>query len=61
MAEEVKNELVEKKERVNMVANLENGIYSSSDTFNLAYQMAKGLSQSITFGTRGTPYFYVLY
>lgn len=46
MAEEVKNELAEKKERVNMVANLENGIYSSSDTFQLAYQMAKGLSES---------------
>lgn len=46
MAEEVKNELVEKKERVNMVANLESGIYSSSDTFQLAYQMAKGLSES---------------
>ena len=44
--EEVKNEVVEKKERVNMVATLENGIYSSSDTFNLAYQMAKGLAQS---------------
>ena len=43
---EVKNELVEKKERVNMVANLESGIYSSSDTFQLAYQMAKGLSES---------------
>jgi hypothetical protein len=53
MSEEVKKEEVkqetavaEKKERVNMVANLESGIYSSSDTFNLAYQMAKGLSQS---------------
>lgn len=46
MSEEVKNELVEKKERVNMVANLESGIYSSSDTFQLAYQMAKGLSES---------------
>ena len=53
MSEEVKKEEVkqetavsEKKERVNMVANLEGGIYSSSDTFNLAYQMAKGLSQS---------------
>jgi hypothetical protein len=37
---------VAKAERVNMVANLADGIYSSSDTFNLAYQMAKGLSQS---------------
>jgi hypothetical protein len=53
MSEEVKKEEVkqetavaEKKERVNMVANLENGIYSSSDTFQLAYQMAKGLSES---------------
>ncbi len=57
MAEEIKKEeieqekkqevaLPEKKERVNMVATLENGIYSSSDTFQLAFQMAKGLSQS---------------
>lgn len=30
----------------NMVANLEDGIYSSSDTFVLATQMAKGLAQS---------------
>lgn len=43
-----KNEVsvVEKKESRNMVANLKDGIYSSSDTFQLAYQMAKGLSQS---------------
>lgn len=49
MAEEIKNEEkkeVATKERVNMVATLDNGIYSSSDTFNLAYQMAKGMSQS---------------
>lgn len=48
MAEEVKNEVAttEKKETRNMVASLENGIYSSSDTFQLAFQMAKGLSQS---------------
>lgn len=52
MAEETKVTEVkeEKKEvatqRVNMVADLSNGIYSSSDTFQLAYQMAKGLSQS---------------
>ena len=45
MSEEIKQE-VAVKERVNMVANLSEGIYSSSDTFNLAYQMAKGLSQS---------------
>ena len=45
---EVKNEVAtsEKKESRNMVASLENGIYSSSDTFQLAFQMAKGLSQS---------------
>lgn len=43
-----KNEVsvAEKKESRNMVANLKDGIYSSSDTFQLAYQMAKGLSQS---------------
>lgn len=50
MSEEIKKEEVKTevavKERVNMVANLSEGIYSSSDTFNLAYQMAKGLSQS---------------
>ena len=48
MAEEVKNEVAttEKKEARNMVANLKDGIYSSSDTFQLAFQMAKGLSQS---------------
>lgn len=49
MAEEIKKEevaIAEKKEPRNMVASLENGIYSSSDTFQLAYQMAKGLSQS---------------
>lgn len=53
MAEEIKKEEVkqetavaEKKEHINMVASLENGIYSSSDTFKLAFQMAQGLSQS---------------
>lgn len=50
MSEEIKKEEIKQevatKERVNMVANLADGIYSSSDTFNLAYQMAKGLSQS---------------
>ena len=50
MSEEIKKEETKQevavKERVNMVANLSEGIYSSSDTFNLAYQMAKGLSQS---------------
>lgn len=52
MSEEIKKEAknevatAEKKESRNMVASLENGIYSSSDTFQLAFQMAKGLSQS---------------
>ena len=43
-----KNEVsvADKKEHRNMVANLKDGIYSSSDTFQLAFQMAKGLSQS---------------
>lgn len=44
MAEEEKKEIV--KQRVNMVADFSTGIYGSSDSFNLAYQMAKGLSQS---------------
>ena len=50
MAEEIKKEEVKQEvatvEKRNMVASLENGIYSSSDTFQLAFQMAKGLSQS---------------
>ena len=50
MSEEIKKEEVKQevavKENRNMVASLENGIYSSSDTFQLAFQMAKGLSQS---------------
>lgn len=50
MSEEIKKEEVKQevavKERVNMVANLSEGIYSSSDTFQLAFQMAKGLSES---------------
>lgn len=51
MSEEKKDELVieEKKDETgkrNMIANLEEGIYSSSDTFLLATQMAKGLAQS---------------
>ncbi len=43
---EVKNEVATVEKSRNMVASLEDGIYSSSDTFQLAYQMAKGLSQS---------------
>ena len=50
MSEEIKKEEVKQEvatvEKRNMVASLENGIYSSSDTFQLAFQMAKGLSQS---------------
>lgn len=50
MAEEVKKEEVKQEvavaEQRNMVADLSSGIYSSSDTFKLAYQMAKGLSES---------------
>lgn len=54
----VEEKNIEKKENVvtteekpesgkrNMIANLEDGIYSSSDTFVLATQMAKGLAQS---------------
>lgn len=41
--------MVEKEQETgkrNMVANLDDGIYSSSDTFVLASQMAKGLAQS---------------
>ncbi len=45
---EAKDEITEVKpdNKRNMVANLEEGIYSSSDTFVLASQMAKGLAQS---------------
>lgn len=53
MAEEINKEegkqevaVAEKKESRNMVATLENGIYSSSDTFNLARAMAVDLSKS---------------
>lgn len=53
MSEELKNvvENTQKQEvavaeQRNMVADLSSGIYSSSDTFKLAYQMAKGLSES---------------
>ena len=53
MAEERKEELVVEENKTesgngkrNMIANLEEGIYSSSDTFLLASQMAKGLAQS---------------
>jgi len=47
MAEEVKEEKKEvAKAHTNMVADLSNGIYSSSDTFTLSCQMAKGLAAS---------------
>ena len=50
MADEIKKDEVKQEvattEKRNMVADLGNGIYSSSDTFQLAFQMAKGLSQS---------------
>lgn len=50
MADEIKKEettaVAEKKESRNMVASLENGLYSSSDTFNLARSMALELSKS---------------
>lgn len=43
---EEKKEVATKTEHVNMVADFENGIYGSSDSFKMAYQMAKALSQS---------------
>ena len=43
--ETTKNEVVETKNN-KLSADFSNGIYSSSDAFTLAYQMAKGLSQS---------------
>lgn len=54
MAEEVKQEIAVKEEKKevakvesrNKVATLSEGIYSSSDTFTLACQMAKGLASS---------------
>lgn len=54
MAEEIKNEVVVKEETKpstpnqarNKVATFEKGIYSSSDSFTLACQMAKGLASS---------------
>ena len=44
--EEIKEEEKQEVNKRNMVATLDEGIYSSSDTFVLATQMAKGLSQS---------------
>lgn len=55
MSDEIKKEetvVVEEKREVavskpgKLVADFSTGIYGSSDNFNLAYQMAKGLSQS---------------
>lgn len=52
MAEEIKEEVKQtqvaevKKESTKLQADFSNGIYGSSDNFQLAYQMAKGLSQS---------------
>lgn len=44
--QEVKNEVAEKIEHVNMVADFSESVYGSSDSFKLACQMAKGLAQS---------------
>ena len=44
--QEEKQEVATKSEHVNMVADFEHGIYGSSDSFKMAYQMAKALSQS---------------
>ena len=44
--QEEKKEVATKNEHVNMVADFEHGIYGSSDSFKMAYQMAKALSQS---------------
>ena len=44
--QEEKEEVATKSEHVNMVADFEHGIYGSSDSFKMAYQMAKALSQS---------------
>lgn len=46
VAENIQKQEVAVAEQRNMVADLSSGIYSSSDTFKLAYQMAKGLSES---------------
>ena len=46
VAENTQKQEVVVAEQRNMVADLSSGIYSSSDTFKLAYQMAKGLSES---------------
>ena len=45
VVEEKKTEIAT-QERTNMVADFNNGIFSSSDSFKLAFQMAKALSQS---------------
>lgn len=41
-----KQEISTKTEHANIVADFEHGVYGSSDSFKMAYQMAKALSQS---------------
>lgn len=44
VAQQEKKEVAQ--QHVNMVADFEHGIYGSSDSFKMAYQMAKAMSQS---------------
>lgn len=44
--QEEKQEIAAKTEHTNIVADFEHGVYGSSDSFKMAYQMAKALSQS---------------
>lgn len=44
--QEEKQEVAAKTEHTNIVADFEHGVYGSSDSFKMAYQMAKALSQS---------------
>ena len=44
--QEEKQEVATKTEHTNIVADFEHGVYGSSDSFKMAYQMAKALSQS---------------
>ena len=43
---EVKKDVSVQSQHINMVADLSNGVFGTSDTFKLACQMAKGLASS---------------
>lgn len=46
ITQEVKKDVSVQSQHINMVADLSNGVFGTSDTFKLACQMAKGLASS---------------